>query len=143
MALWQWALLLLALVWGLQSIGVWVQMCHYSDVFKGITNKFDDGYVGTGVFRGRLKKGAVAIVVVSPQMEIRRLLVMSGRSVFAKFVRHRSFEGAPLDRLRQEPGIGGKEPGVAEAIRQAISQIDQRRAAVASGEEEEFLPAQA
>ncbi|TGT78992.1 transcriptional regulator, partial [Mesorhizobium sp. M5C.F.Ca.ET.164.01.1.1] len=31
MAIWQWALLLLFVVWALQSLGVWLQMRHYSD----------------------------------------------------------------------------------------------------------------
>ena len=35
MAIWQWALLLLFVVWALQSLGVWLQMRHYSDVFMG------------------------------------------------------------------------------------------------------------
>jgi glucitol operon activator protein len=129
MAMWQWALLLLALVWGLQSFGVWLQMRHYSDVFKGITNRFNDGYVGTGVFHGRLKKGAIAIVVVSPDLTVRRLLIMSGRSVFTKFARHEQFEGIPLGRVRDNPAVlGEKEPGVAAAVRQAVRQIDDRRA---------------
>ncbi|WP_309085354.1 transcriptional regulator GutM [Chelativorans sp.] len=128
MAMWQWALLLLAVVWALQAFGVWLQMRHYSDVFKGITNRFSDGYVGTGVFHGRLRKGAIAIVVVSPDLELRRVLVMYGRSVFTKFSRYEQFEGIPLDRLRQNPAVlGEKERGVTEAVRQAIRQIDDKR----------------
>ena len=40
MAIWQWGLLLLAVVWALQSYGVWLQMRHYSDVFKGIVHNY-------------------------------------------------------------------------------------------------------
>ena len=77
MALWQWGLLLLAVVWALQSYGVWLQMRHYSDVFKGITQKYADGFVGTGAFHGRfLKRGAIAIVVVSPDLAVRRILTV-------------------------------------------------------------------
>ncbi len=53
MAIWQWALLALALLWGFQSLGVWFQMRHYSDVMKGITSKYSDGFVGAGHVRGR------------------------------------------------------------------------------------------
>ncbi|WP_040677532.1 transcriptional regulator GutM [Nitratireductor pacificus] len=129
MALWQWGLLLLALVWALQSYGVWLQMRHYSDVFKGITQKFTDGYVGTGAFHGRfLKKGAIAIVVIAPDLTVRRILTMSGRSVFAKFVRHEEFEGMTLDRLRAEPALFGPDaPGLTAAITQAVAQIDRTR----------------
>lgn len=133
MAIWQWGLLLLGVVWALQSYGVWLQMRHYADVFKGITGKYDDGYIGTGNFHGRLKKGAIAIVVVSPDLKVRRLLTMSGWSVFTKFQRNEGFEGMPLDRLRAEPAIfGEKNPGVRAAVTQAVQQIDRR---IEAGEE--------
>lgn len=125
MAIWQWGLLLLAAVWALQSLGVWLQMRHYSDVLKGITDNFKDGYAGAGNYRGRFKKGVIALIVVTPDLVVRRLLVMSGRSVFAKFVRHHEYEGMPLERLRSNPAIMGEgEPGVAEAVKRAVGQID-------------------
>jgi glucitol operon activator protein len=128
MAIWQWGLLLLAVVWALQSLGVWLQMRHYSDVFKGITNRYKDGFVGAGNSRGRLRKGTIALIVVTPDMVVRRLLVMSGRSVFTKFKRQEQFEGVPLDRIRSDPAIMGQgEPGVAEAVKRAIEQIDRAR----------------
>jgi glucitol operon activator protein len=128
MALWQWGLLLLAVVWGLQSLGVWIQMRHFGDVMKGVTSKYNDGYVGAGHRRGRLAKGTIAMVVVGPDLTIRRLLVMRGRSVFAKFKRLEQFEGAPLDRLRSNPAVLGEgEPGAAEAVKTAIEQIDRAR----------------
>lgn len=128
MAIWQWALLLLAAVWGLQSLGVWLQMRHYSDVLKGITDKYNDGFVGAGNYRGRFKKGTIALVVVTPDLVVRRLLTMTGRSVFTKFKRHEQFEGVPLDEIRTNPAIMGEgEPGVAEAVKRAIEQIDRAR----------------
>ncbi len=128
MAIWQWALLSLALVWGLQSLGVWLQMRHYSDVFKGITQKYADGFVGAGNHRGRFARGTIVLVVVTPDLIVRRLLVMSGRSVFAKFMRHEEYEGVALDRIRSNPAIKGEgEPGVAEAVKRAIEQIDRAR----------------
>lgn len=128
MAIWQWGLLLLGCVWALQSLGVWLQMRHYSDVLKGVTGQFNDGYVGAGNFRGRLAKGTIALVVVTPDLIVRRILVMRGRSVFTKFRRHEEFEGVSLDRLRSNPAIMGEgEPGVAEAVKRAIEQIDRAR----------------
>ena len=128
MAIWQWALLSLALVWGLQSLGVWLQMRHYSDVFKGITQKYADGFVGAGNHRGRFARGTIVLVVVTPDLIVRRLLVMSGRSVFAKFKRHEEYEGVALDRIRSNPAIKGEgEPGVAEAVKRAIELIDRAR----------------
>jgi len=128
MAIWQWALLLLAVVWALQSLGVWLQMRHYSDVFQGITNRFKDGFVGAGNSKGRLHKGTIVLIVVTPDLVIQRLLVMNGRSVFTKFKRQEQFEGVALDQIRSSPAIMGEgEPGVAEAVRRAIEQIDRAR----------------
>ena len=128
MAIWQWGLLLLAIVWALQSLGVWLQMRHYSDVFKGITNRYKDGFVGAGNCKGRLHKGTIALIVVTPDLVVQRLLIMSGRSVFTKFKRQEQFEGVPLDRIRSNPAVLGEgEPGVAEAVRRAIEQIDRAR----------------
>jgi len=129
MAIWQWGLLLLVFVWALQSLGVWLQMRHYSGVFKGITEKYEDGFVGAGNFRGRwFAKGTIALIVVTPDLVVRRAMTMSGRSVFAKFERHEEFEGMALDRLRADPAIVGKgEPGATEAVKRAIAQIDRAR----------------
>lgn len=128
MAMWQWGLLLLAIVWALQSLGVWMQMRHYADVFKGIGNRYEDGFVGAGNVKGRLHKGTIVLIVVAPDLVVRRVLVMSGRSVFTKFKRQEQFEGLALDRIRADPTIVGEgEPGVAEAVRRAIEQIDRTR----------------
>jgi len=128
MALWQWGLLALFGVWALQSLGVWLQMRHYTDVFKGVTSQFNDGFVGAGNFRGRFSKGTIVVVVVTPDLIVRRLLVMSGRTVFTKFRRLEQFEGTTLDRLRSNPAILGEgETGVAEAVKRAIEQIDRAR----------------
>ncbi|MBN9244570.1 MAG: transcriptional regulator [Mesorhizobium sp.] len=128
MAIWQWGLLLLAVVWALQSLGVWLQMRHYSDIFRGITDKYKDGFVGAGNAKGRLRKGTIVLIVVTPDLTVRRLLVMSGRSVFTKFKRHEQFEGQSLDRIRSNPAIMGEgEAGVAEAVKRAIEQIDRAR----------------
>lgn len=128
MALWQWGLLALFLVWALQSLGVWLQMRHYGDVFKGVTNQFNDGFVGAGNFRGRFSKGTIVLIVVTPDLIVRRLMIMSGRTVFTKFHRHEEFEGITLDQLRSNPAVLGEgEPGVAEAVKRAIEQIDRTR----------------
>ena len=128
MAIWQWGLLALFCVWALQSLGVWLQMRHYTDVFKGLTNQFNDGFVGAGNFRGRFSKGTIVVIVVTLDLVVRRLLVMSGRTVFTKFRRHEEFEGMTLDRLRSNPWVLGEgEPGVAEAVKKAIEQVDRTR----------------
>ena len=134
MAIWQWGLLLLVIVWALQSLGVWLQMRHYSDVFRGVTDQYKDGFVGAGNFRGRFAKGTIALVVVTPDLIVRRLMVMSGRSVFTKFKRHQEFEGVPLDRTPVQScnhGRGGTRCGRG---REAGDRTD-RQSTVGAGEE--------
>lgn len=124
MAIWQWALLALALLWGFQSLGVWFQMRHYTDVMKGISNKYSDGYVGAGHTRGRFGKGVIALIVVDRDLVVRRLLEMSGRTVFAKFTRRDEFEGQSLVQLREKVEQGAFTPPVAHAVRSAIEQAE-------------------
>jgi len=126
MAIWQWALLALALLWGLQSLGVWFQMRHYGDVMKGITAKYADGYVGAGHVRGRLKKGTIILIVVDRGLIVQRLLQMSGRTVFAKFVRRHDFEGKTLGSLRDE--AQGAAPEIRGAMLQAIESVERMSA---------------
>lgn len=124
MAIWQWALLALAVLWGLQSLGVWFQMRHYSDVMKGVTSKYSDGFVGAGHTRGRFGKGVIVLVVVDRDLVVSRFLEMGGRTVFAKFRRREGFEGLTLDQVRTDPRLGEGHKGVAEAAKRAIEQID-------------------
>jgi glucitol operon activator protein len=134
-AIWQWGLLGLGLVWALQAVGVWLQMQHYQDIFKGITRKFDDGFVGAGHARGRFRKGAIAMVVVGPDLLVKRLLVMTGRSVFAKFERNSEFEGMTLEALKRAQSTVGKSV-VDTAIAMAIAQVEAVRARQIAREDE-------
>jgi glucitol operon activator protein len=129
MAMWQWGLLALGILWALQSLGVWYQMRHYSDVMKGITSRYNDGFVGAGNVRGRFGKGVIVLILVTPDLVVQRFLVMSGRSVFAKFKRREEFEGISLSALRTDPVMTGLgEPNIAKAAERAIEQIDKARA---------------
>ncbi|MGH6861538.1 MAG: transcriptional regulator GutM [Phyllobacterium sp.] len=129
MVMWQWGLLALGLLWALQSLGVWYQMRHYSDVMKGITSRYNDGYVGAGNVRGRLGKGMIVLIVTTPDLMIKRFLVMSGRSVFATFKRRTDLEDMPLEALRTSlQAKDGAEPALAKAAAVALAQIDRARA---------------
>ena len=126
MAIWQWALLALALLWGVQSLGVWFQMRHYSDVLKVVTSRYSDGFVGAGHVRGRFGKGVIVMIVVDRDLKVRRFLEMSGRTVFAKFKRQEAYEGMPFNALRREQEALEKSP-VNAAAKQAMDQIDRIR----------------
>lgn len=124
MAIWQWALLALALLWAFQSFGVWFQMRHYSDVMKGITTKYNDGFVGAGHVRGRFRKGVIVLIIVDRDLKIRRFLEMSGRTVFAKFIRREEFEDLPIRQFEESLEEQPFSPAVAEAVKHAVVQIN-------------------
>jgi glucitol operon activator protein len=129
MVMWQWGLLALGLLWALQSLGVWYQMRHYTDVMKGITSKYNDGFVGAGNVRGRLGKGMIVLIVTNADLTIQRFLVMSGRSVFAKFRRRPEFENMSIDALRTSSLMTTEEDrALAKATEIAIAQIDRAKA---------------
>ncbi len=123
MAIWQWALLGLACLWGIQSLGVWFQMRHYSDVMKGVTSRYTDGFVGAGHVRGYLRGGTIVLIVVDRDLKVRRFLEMHGRTVFVKFRRRESVEGMPLDALHNDPAPADGS-ATARAARQAMDQIE-------------------
>lgn len=124
MELWKIALLLLVTVWGLQSVGMWFQMRHYRSVMGAITDKWSDGHLGAGNARGRLGKGVIAIVCVDGSAVIRKLMVMEGRSVFAKFRPMTEYEGRRLSEVKAEFADRAAKGGHARAISQAIDQLE-------------------
>ena len=134
MATWQLAVLLLALVWALQSVGVWMQMRHYREALGDIEQRFNSGFVGTGFVRGRLAKGTIALVVISDTLMVDRVAIMAGRSVFAKFQARHEFDGLTLDALRTRaaelaaPGKFKSDKSLGGALAKAIEQIDAVRA---------------
>ncbi len=99
MPLWQIALIVLVAAWSMQALGTFVQMRHYSTVMGEVSASFTDGYLGAGNARSKLGAGVILLLVVGPDRIVRRLLVMRGRSVFARFRRIATLEGESLDSL--------------------------------------------
>lgn len=124
MELWKIALLLLVTVWGLQSVGMWFQMRHYRSVMGAITDKWSDGHLGAGNARGRFGKGVIAMIVVDDNAIIRKLMVMEGRSVFAKFRAINEYEGRRLSAVKAEFAGDSAQGGRVRAILQAIDQLE-------------------
>lgn len=138
MAVWQLGLVLLGVVWVLQALGTWIQMRHYRRVMGGISRQWSDGYLGAGNARSALGKGVILILVVGPDDVVRRLLLMEGRSVFARFEPRPEFEGMRLQALRdREPAAGDAKvfgsKGFKGALGQAVDQIDRARRRTGSG----------
>jgi len=126
MPLWQIGLLLLGAVWLLQAIGTWLQMRHYREVMGSIHERWTDGYMGVGNARSSLGRGVILILVVGPDDTVRDLLVMEGRSVFAKFSRLDQFQGRDVGSLLENEAFATQR-GRRQALEQAIQQIEKAK----------------
>jgi glucitol operon activator protein len=129
-AFWQKGLIALAVLWALQAVGTWVQMRHYRAVMREIANSWPDGLMGASAVRGYLGKGVIAIVVATSDDIVRKVFIMEGRSVFAKFKECREDEGLTLTALAATE-TAGKRRSRHKAIAGAIAQI--RRVAASGG----------
>ena len=63
------------------------------------------------------------MVVIGPDLSVKRLLTMTGRSVFAKFQRNHEAEGMTLDALKRAQNIDRKAC-VDTAVAMAIAQVE-------------------
>lgn len=122
MPLWQIALIALVLAWALQAVGTYIQMRHYRGVMGEVSSRWADGFVGAGNAKSTLGKGVILLLVVSPDRIVRRLSVMQGRSVFAKFKPVPAVEGHTLDSLQAAPPFQDK--GCLKALQTAVAQVE-------------------
>ncbi len=121
------ALLLLFVFWMLQTAGAWVQWRHYQQSVAGNREKWNQGYLGVGKSRRKFGFGAVAMVVVSPELEVKKVQVMKGMSIFARFKDIQAYEGMPLQALASS--LEGKQANqqVLKALQDAIQRIEEVR----------------
>lgn len=126
MPLWQIALSGLIAAWALQALGTYVQMRHYGAVMGDASARWTDGFVGAGNARSRFGAGVIMLVVVGPDQVVRRLMVMRGRSVFARFNPVPDAEGCDLRALRTRTPFTDAMHGKALAI--AAGQIEKAAA---------------
>jgi glucitol operon activator protein len=127
MPLWQIGLLLLGAVWLLQAVGTWLQMRHYREVMGSIGGRWADGFMGVGNARASLGRGVILMLVLGPDDTVRDLLVMEGRSVFAKFKRLEQFQGCNISSLLGDESFMARR-GRKQALEQAIQQIEKAKA---------------
>ena len=125
---WRELLLLFGLLWAAQVIGTALQMRHYRRTFARLAEAWNDGFIGAGNARSRFGRGAIVIVAVSPDDRVRRVLVMEGRTVWAKFREVALPPDRTLASLGQAAPFVGARAALAGAVRSAIAQIDAARA---------------
>ena len=131
MQIWQEGLLAWAVLWAGQGAGTWMQMRHYPRAMRRIQQDWPDGYLGTGAARSTFGRGAIALVVASPDQRVRQVLLMEGRSVFASFRDCPEAVGLDLTAL-PEAAFATQRKGRRKALAGAVAQIQAAiRAAVA------------
>ena len=121
---WQYGLLILGVLWGLQVVGTILQMRHYRTVLHGVTARWRDGYVGTGAAHASLGRGVIAILVTDGDQHVREALVMQGRTVFAKFRRLPELDGCSLAQVREGVPFKGGNVRLAKAFAGCVGQIE-------------------
>lgn len=121
-AWWQALLGALVIAWIVQIFGTMRQMRHYRIVLGEVNATYTNGFMGAGNSRGNFGSGVIAIVVATPDEIIRRVLVMEGRSVFAKFTPVSELEGKRLGELGDHE-FGPKGAGRRQAVMNAVEQI--------------------
>jgi glucitol operon activator protein len=120
---WQWFLVAWAVLWALQSVGVWYQTTRYADQLKALQTEFTDGYIGTGHSPRRLGKGAIVMLILSSDMKVKRFMVMRGMTVLAKFMPVAEYEGMSLVELDDALAKLPKKSTLKKAAEKAIEQI--------------------
>ena len=131
MAVWQEMLLLFAALWAVQAAGTWRQMQHYRQVMGHISGHWPDGCVGASASRGMLGCGVVAIVVAGNDQDapVRQVLLMEGRSVFAKFREVPAAAGGALATLASIADLAAGPRARQVAVAGAVAQITRRQSA--------------
>jgi glucitol operon activator protein len=121
------ALLLLLVVWGLQTMAAWVQWRNFQRSLHRALDTHRDGFLGIGKSRPPLGFGTVVLLVVDPQQRVRQLQVMSGVSVFARFRDLPEYQGIALGDLPSRLNGRSLPRRFLEAVRGATTQIEQAR----------------
>jgi glucitol operon activator protein len=121
------ALTLLFVFWVLQTAGAWMQWRHYQQSVAGNRENWTQGYLGVGKSRRKFGFGAVAMVVVSPELRVKKVQVMTGMSIFARFKDVVAFEGMSLESLASSVQGTQTNEQVSRAIQDAIQRIEEVR----------------
>jgi len=112
-------LLLLALMWALQIVASWRQLRHYRSVVQRTAQEWDSGFLGTSSFKAKLGQGAIAIVVIDNDARVRKVLSMSGLSVFARFKSLDDLRGGAADFV-QRVAVSPLPPSTKQALERAF-----------------------
>jgi len=121
------ALSLLFVFWVLQTVGAWMQWRHYQQSVAGNRENWKQGYLGVGKSRRKFGFGAVAMVVVSQELRVKKVQVMTGMSIFARFKDVAEYEGMSLEGLSTHLNNRQANEQISKALQDAIQRIKEVR----------------
>lgn len=121
------ALTLLFVFWVLQTAGAWMQWRHYQQSVAGNRENWKTGYLGVGKSRRKFGFGAVAMVVVSTDLRVKKVQVMTGMSIFARFKDVPAYEGMSLESLSSSLKAKRDNEQTSKALQDAIQRIEEVR----------------
>lgn len=96
---WKWLLLFIAAAWALQGLLTSWQMRNFRRRFAELSRNATDGYLGVGSSAGRIRAGAVVLIVTDTEGTITQAECMTGRTVFARFEPLPEVVGMNVDQL--------------------------------------------
>ena len=128
MAWWQTFLLIAVLVWLALFLARWRQARHYRSVLSMLALDPSCGFLGVGNARANQGKGVILMLMVAPDLSVRKLMLMEGRSVFARLHSFSGLEGISLHDLTQHEAFGINEPARQKALQSAVAQINRAHA---------------
>lgn len=121
------ALTLLFVFWVLQTAGAWIQWRHYQKSVAGNRESWKQGYLGVGKSRRKFGFGAIAMIVVSHDLRVKKVQVMTGMSIFARFKDVVAYEGMELESLASVLKAKEANGQVSKAMQDAIQRIEEVR----------------
>lgn len=121
------ALVLLVALWSVQVYAGWRQWRYLQRSMAEASRSYTDGYLGIGRSKSRWGSSRIAMLLVGPDLRVRRLQQMGGLSVFARFRDLAGHEGRSLASLRSALQGPGMPKALADAVRCALEQVEAAR----------------
>ena len=121
------ALTLLFVFWVLQTAGAWMQWRHYQLSIAANRDNWNSGFLGVGKSRRKFGFGAVAMIVVSQDLRVKKVQVMTGMSIFARFKDIAAYEGMSLEALTSSLKAKQANEQISKALQDAIQRIEEVR----------------
>ncbi|UOF90390.1 transcriptional regulator GutM [Fodinisporobacter ferrooxydans] len=122
---------IVALAWLVQYAFTMVQIRHYRAAMKALIDEFrgvNGFHLFSGISRKALGSGAIVLLIVDEEYQIRKCQILSGMSVFARFQPFTKYEGKHIQEILKETEstihakrkVSAKQKSLAKAFHMAV-----------------------